>query len=369
MLEISKASDQELMVNARKRLSKYQILKEIYDDNFLRQLIDNKGDRDNILLFWLVTDNEFDLPAATRVFDEIEGMLSLFKSSSNFVLLSHKLRQWHSIPFESTVTELEFATEYLNRGYQIELEPPLPNGRKADFCACRGDEKIFFEVKVAYKEISALNDTTINELTERCDKVDHPFLITLNVEENFLRSQVIPAAQFIGKKLRELKVTSCDLPLSFEYPDSNNPILSVDVIKRFPEPEKGFVSGCTFGGGITSKWNDLRSKIEQGIKQLHPDFPGVLILARHHLDYTDYDVKNALYGDLSVNFLTKPAQAFRTGDRIFGKQKNTRLSAVIHYEKILQNYGYARKKTVYHNPYTKRKLPKEVFEGENVTQF
>jgi hypothetical protein len=161
----------------------------------------------------------------------------------------------------------------------------------------------------------------------------------------------------------------CNLPQSFEYPNSEHPILSFDVSKRLPAGEKGFVGGSTFGGGTTIKWKDLRNKIQQGIKQLHPDFPGVIILSRHHLDYSDYDVRNALYGDLSVNFLSKPARAFRTGDRIFGKQKNTRLSAVIYNEKILQNTGYLRRKTVYHNPFGKCKLQKEVFEGKNVTQY
>lgn len=296
-------------------------------------------------------------------------MLRFFKNSRNFNLLLSKLRQWHSIPFESTITELEFATEYFHRGYEIELEPLLPNSRRADFCAVNEDQKIYFEVKVAYKEISAKNDAMINELTERCDKVDQPFRICLNVEENFDRSQVISASQYIGKRLRELKATSCILPLSFYYPDSDNPTITVDVTKRFSDGEKGYVGGSTFGGGITSSWKDIRSKIEQGVKQLHPGFPGVLIIARHHLDYTDYDIRNALYGDLSVNFATNPVQEFRTGDRIFGKRKNTRLSAVILYDKRLQNFGYTRKKVIYHNPFALRKLPKEVFEGENVTQF
>lgn len=121
MLEISKAQDEELMTKAKQRICNYSILKEAYDDNFLKQLVKNKRDRDNILLFWLVTDNESDVHIATKVFDEIEGMLSLFKNLKNFDSLIFKLRQWSSIPFESTITELEFAAEYFNRGYEIEL--------------------------------------------------------------------------------------------------------------------------------------------------------------------------------------------------------------------------------------------------------
>ena len=79
----------------------------------LKQLVDNKNDRDNILLFWLVTDSSNDRPIAIKVLDEIEGILNLFKRSSNFGSIARKLRQWRSIPFESTVTELEFATNTL----------------------------------------------------------------------------------------------------------------------------------------------------------------------------------------------------------------------------------------------------------------
>lgn len=74
-------------------------------------------------------------------------------------------------------------------------------------------------------------------------------------------------------------------------------------------------------GGITSKWKDIRSKIEQGVKQLHPDFPGVLIIGRHHLDYTDYDIMNALYGDLSVHLATNRVQEFRTGTGFLENRK------------------------------------------------
>jgi len=370
-IEISKAQDELLITMAKQTICCHPILKEIYDDSFLKQLVENKRDKDNQLLFWLVTDNEFDLPIARKLFEEIEGILSLFYDISNSDVLRSKLRQWHSIPFESTITELEFVAEYFKRGYQIELEPLLPNNRKADFSAVKEDQKIFFEVKIAYKEKSAKNKAIIDELTERCNKIDQPFLILLNVEENFDRSQIIVASQHISKKLRELKATSCNLPFSFDYPECNNPIITVDVTHRFPDGEKGSVGGSTFGGGITSKWTDIRSKIEQGIRQLHPDFPGVVIIRRHGLDYTQYDIQNALFGDLSVNLQlnTKKVHEFRMGDRIFGKQKNTRLSAVIFYDKSLHKYGYIRKKIVYHNPFALGKLPKEVFEGENVTQF
>jgi hypothetical protein len=369
MLDISRAKDEELIAKAKQRVCRYPILKHIYNDDFLRNLINRKRNRDNMLLFWLVVD-EGAVPVAVRLFKEIEAMLSLFKDDKNFNSLECKLRQWKSIPFKSTTTELEFAAEYFNRGYEIELEPSLPDGfRTSDFGGIKANHKIYFEVKIAYKQESVRNEAILNDLTERCEAVDQPFTIGLTVAEGFNTSQVIPASRFIGQKLRALKHTVLNLPASFHYPESENPAITINVRNRLPEGERGYVGGSTYGGGIVTSWADIRNKIEQGIRQLHPDFPGVVILGRHNSDYTEYDVINALYGDLTVDFYTQPAREVRTGDRIFAKNKNTRCSAVIHYQKSFHEQGHTSKKTVYHNPFAKMRLSPEIFEGENVTQY
>lgn len=369
MFEIAKAEETVLLMAAKQRICSWPILKEVYDDHFLAELVQNKRDSDNLLLFWLANDNDIDSPIANRIFEEIEKNLKPFFSSSNFDILKSKLRQWHSIPFESTITELEFAAEYIGRGYHIELEPTLPNNRKGDFSATKETQRIYFEVKMVRKETSTKNEAAIDELSNHCEKIDHPFFIgNIDVHETFQRNQSIAAAKFIGRKLKEMEAASCILPLSFDYPDSNNPIITVDVRERLPDGEKGFVGGFTYGGGITTKWTDLRKKIEAGVNQLHPDFPGVIIIRPQGLDYLQYDIENALFGDRSVN-LAKKATSFRTGDRIFGKNKNSRLSAVILYDKRLQASGYRKEKIVYHNPYAATKLTTDIFEGEDVTQI
>jgi hypothetical protein len=369
MLDISRAKDEELMAKAKQRVRSCPILQYIYNDNFLRNLVDRKRNRDNMLLFWLVVD-EVAVPIAVKLFEEIEAALDLFKDDKNFSSLHCKLRQWKSIPFKSTTTELEFAAEYFRRGYEIELEPLLPDGfRTSDFSAIKANQKIYFEVKIAYKEESVRNEAILNNLIERCEAVYQPFRIGLTVSKGFGMSQVIPASRFISQKLKTLKHTILDLPTSFHYPDAENPAITIDIRNRLPEGERGYVGGSTFGGGIVTSWKDIRNKIEQGIRQLHPDFPGVVILGRHNLDYTEYDVINALYGDLAVEFHSQPAREVRIGDRIFAKNKNTRCSAVIYYQKSFHEQGYTIKKTVYHNRFAKIRLSPEIFEGENVTQY
>jgi hypothetical protein len=369
MLDISRTKDEELITKAKQKVHRYPILQCIYNDKFLRNLIKRKRNRDNMLLFWLVVD-EAAVPVAVKLFEEIEAMLSPFKDDKNFSSLECKLRQWKNIPFKSTTMELEFAAEYFNRGYEIELEPSLPDGfRTSDFSGVKANQKIYFEVKIAYKQESVRNEAILNDLIERCEEVDQPFKIGLTVAEGFNMSQVIPASRFIGQKLRTLKHSVRNLPTSFHYPDAENPAITINVRNRLPEGERGYIDGSTYGGGIVTSWTDIRSKVEHGIRQLHPDFPGVIILGRHNLDYTEYDVINALYGDLAVDFYAQPAREVRTGDRIFAENKNTRCSAVIHYQKSFHEQGYTSKKTVYHNPFAKIRLSPEVFEGENVTQY
>jgi hypothetical protein len=154
MLDISRAEDEELMAKAKQRVGSYPMLQCIYNDEFLRKLVSKKRNRDNMLLFWLVVD-EIAVPIAVKLFEEIEAVLGLFKDDKNFSSLHCKLRQWKSIPLKSTTTELEFAAEYFSRGYEIELEPLLLDGfRTSDFSAIKANQKIYFEVKIAYKQES-----------------------------------------------------------------------------------------------------------------------------------------------------------------------------------------------------------------------
>ncbi|MEM2146815.1 MAG: hypothetical protein QW279_15740 [Candidatus Jordarchaeaceae archaeon] len=368
--EISKAEDGLLEDIANERLSHYHLLKKIYDVDFIADLIKNKRDPDNLLLFWIVNDNEFDYPTSKVLLKEIEEMLQPFVNSKNFESLKPKLRQWHSIPFESTLTELEFAYEYYKRGFKIELEPDLSNSRKSDFYAIDGELKIFFEIKLAYKEASRNNQALVNVISDCCQKTKHPFYIeNIDVGETVKPSDLREITKFIREKLTQLKNSSNILPCTIYYPNKENSQIKIDIKERLIDGQ-GFVAMWTYGGGITNKWTDLRRKIESGVSQLHPDYPGVVVFRPYGLDYLEYDIKNALYGDLSINFGRNQAETrwFRTGDRIFSPNSNNRLSAVIIYDKRLQNYGFSRKKTVYHNPFAKNKLPKELFDGDNVTQ-
>ena len=361
--EIARANEKELLVVAKQRIENFSILKKMYDDDFLSRLVRHKNDYDNLLLFWLVADN----PIAIRLFQEIEENLEALQPE-NTQKFQEKLRQWDTRHFESAITEIEFAAEYKRKSFQIEIEPTLPNGKKGDFCVRKGSLKIFFEVKNISPQRPHEDQLIINELEARYGRLDTPFVIGFDLKRSFHRKRVFEVVKHIEEKLEHLERTESEFPQSFVYPESGEPIIKIDVIKRLPKGERGYISGGVFGGGIRGNWNDLRSKISSGISQLHPDYPGVIVVQPLGPETTDYDIENALLGDLAVNLFGEP-RLFRRKDRILAKNINKRLSAVIYYKKRLQASGYTKKKIVYHNPRVKTKLPTDIFKGENVTQF
>ncbi len=359
--EITRADEEELLAIAKQRIENFPILKGIYDDDFLSVLVRRKNDYNNLLLFWLVTDN----PVAISLFQEIEENLKILQPE-NTQKFKEKLRQWDTRPFESAITEIEFAAEYKRKGFQIEIEPTLPNGKKGEFCVSKGSLKIFFEVKNIFQR-SHEDELIINELEDRYSRLDAPFVIGFDLKKSFQRSQTFEVVKHIKEKLEYLERTESKLPQSFVYPESGEPIIKIEVTKRLPKGEKGFSEGV-FGGGLKGNWSDLRSKISSGRNQLHPNYPGVIVVQPHGLVTGQYDIWNALLGDLKVNLFGEP-KAFRGKDRIFAKYKNKRLSAVICCEERLQGSGCTKKKFVIHNLHAKTKLSTDVFKGENVTQF
>lgn len=358
--EIAAADTEKLLAIAKQRMENFPILKEIYDDIFLSKVVRRKKDYNNVLLFWLVTDN----PVAVNRFQEIEGNLKILQSESTRKL-KKKLRQWDTRHFESAITEIEFAAEYRRKGFQIEFEPVLPNSRKGEFCVSKGSLKIFFEVKNIFPQRPYAEELIINELEDRYSRLDTRFKIGFDLKKGFQRDQISEVVKYIKEKLEHLKGTESKFPRSFVYPESGEPIIKIDVIERLPKGEEGYISGGVFGGGLKGNWSDLRSKVSSGINQLHPDYPGVIVVKSHGLSTIRYDIENALLGDLMVNF--GPSRLIRGGDSVFAKNKNKRLSAVVYCERILQESGYIRKKFVYHNLHARTKLSTDIFNGENVT--
>jgi len=356
---IPKADDDELYRIAKQRICNYPLVQIIFTDGFIRnKAIKNKHDLDNMLLYWLVGDNPF-IPNA---FQELEENLELLQTEGSIRVFRKKLRQWKTIPFESTITEIELAAEYKRRGYAIEFEPILPNGRKAEFIASKDSLKIFFEIKRRFPKRFMEENAITNEFLYRFHNMEEPFVIRIELEKSFHRKHTDNAIKYIKNILRRLETTSFNAPYRFYYKENGVILAIINIDMILPKGDKGGISGFNLGGDIKKDWSILRNWIASAINQLHPNHPGVLVIQPYGLRPSKYDIENALLGDLRAN-------GFRMGDSILAQRQIERLSAVIYIKKVLQEWGWVIEKFVYHNAYAKRKLSIDVFKGDNVIQF
>ena len=169
--DIPRAPDRELMILAKKRLDNYPLLNSIYTDEFLEELVHKKHDLDNILLQYLVLQE----PIIDEIFQEIEDNLDLLQPECSLQKYSNKLKQYDSTSFKSVVTELDVTSIFKRDGYQIKIEPTLPNGKVGDFLATKNGLSIYFEVKRLLTEKIIKQSAISFELLTRISGMNEPY--------------------------------------------------------------------------------------------------------------------------------------------------------------------------------------------------
>lgn len=120
-----------LYEEATVRLSKYPILRSIYDEKFLSKLV-NRRNFDNFLLWLLTEENTY----TTTILDQIEKNLdfiheeieNLLKRTSRNFYTRFKVKDESNI--FSYLTELEYISYFKHNHYRIQIEPNLPNKKK-----------------------------------------------------------------------------------------------------------------------------------------------------------------------------------------------------------------------------------------------
>lgn len=300
--DIPRAPDKELMILTKKKLGNYPLLKSIYTDEFLEELVHKKYDLDNILLQYLVLRE----PLIDEMFQEIEENLDLLQPECSLLIYSNKLKQYDSISFKSVVTELDVASNFKRNGYQILIEPTLPNGKVGDFLATKNGLSIYFEVKRLVTERILKQSAISFELQTRISGMDEPYAISIELTDAMERSHVAKLSKFILNKLKNLNTRTISIPYSFEYDENGTILVTITVDARLSEGEKGFIGFFHYPATIKSDWSDLRNKISKKISQLHPDYPGVIVLQPYSINVMLDDMENAILGDLKVNIRGPP---------------------------------------------------------------
>lgn len=362
--DIVNISDDDLFNKAKERVRLFSMLNDIYDDDTIHNIIKHKYDFDNLLLFYLVSDYDDNYTFLNR----LNKYLGYLSPEDCMKIYTEKLRQYRTGALESFTTELEFAYEYKKRGYEILFEPTLPNNKKGEFFICKNEEKIFFEVKHRYSKYAKERDDVLNELQLRLDGMEQPFVLSIDLNKDIKKEECIRFSKYIKYELNKEETISKDLPFTFYYIKNNDRIAEITVLRKLRDGEQGYISYFGWSVGIRMDWNALREKIKSGINQLHPDYPGVIILKGYPSSFTEYGLQNALFGDLAATF-NKKIPAVRVGNRIFHHNKNLRLSAMIYINRRYTSEDGLRERVVYHNPFASHKLDPEIFQGKNVIQY
>lgn len=372
IFDLKEMEYEQLLSKIETTLSTFPTLKALYDRSFLANLVKKRFHYDNYLLWMLVSRHPF----ATLTWEAVNKHLKLLKDADAISHFREKLRHKGKRVFQSYLTELEMAGYYKERGYKIELEPPIPESEKnPDFKAEKDDFRVFFEVgNIFMDELIQMNNLDA-QIHGRFGKIKEHFVFGISYQPSVLQMRHLkPLQAFIKKKFAELdRNKEISFPLTIFFPDEKKPFVEVQVWGRPKKLEHGYLAtlGLKTAFGLSHGGKNIRRKISKKISQLPKGEANIIIVELGHLFYNEIDVVNALFGDeqFRVNKKDFSTQMVRGRDRIFDARKNTRLSAVIYYKKKFQNQDFLIHKSVFHNPYATKPIHPDFFADKDVKQL
>lgn len=371
IFDLKEMEDEELFSKIETTLSTFPILKTLYDQDFLADLVKRRFRFDNYLLWMLVSGHPF----AMLTCEAVSKYLNLLKDVDAVSDFRDKLRYKGRRVFQSYLTELEMAGYYKERGYDIELEPQISESEKnPDFKAEQEDFRVLFEVRnIFMDELIQMDDLDV-QIHGLFGKIDEPFVFDISYQPSVLQIRHLKTLQtFLKKKLAELnKSKEISFPLYLFFPDEKNILAEVKVWGRPKKLDHGYLAGLRTRVFLLPQGSkNIRRKISKKISQLPKGEANVIVVELGHLFYNEVDVLDALFGDehLRVNRKDFSTHVVRKGDRIFDSKKNTRLSAVMYYRKRFQNQNFLVHKIVFHNPFATKPIDPDFFVDKGVKQL
>jgi len=370
IFDLKETDEKTLLQSARNILSEFPVLKELYEDNFLNDLIANRLYHDNFLL-WLLSSRE---PYAYNVLKDISKQLGLLQDSDGVSHFKSKLRSTSEPVLKSYLTELEMAAYYKEKGCDVELEPTIrETGKNPEFKITSGDLEVYFEAKnIFWEEIAQMNEIE-TQIQGALRKTKEQYVFNIYYTPKLRIGDVPSLKKLVIEKLRSIP-NDQELPTSFSFISETDLRAEVRVVgkpNRLPYGYLGaFMKSEAFSvpGG-----KEIRRKISKKVSQLPKNEACVIVIEPGQMFIHEDDVLDALYGDESavINLQDHSARLIRKHNGTFSPKINTRLSAVIFFEKKYngQNQNFTRRKVVYHNPFAQKKLSTEFFDDANVKQF
>ncbi|MHA1840189.1 MAG: hypothetical protein ACTSYO_09590 [Candidatus Ranarchaeia archaeon] len=369
LLQIPEIPLEKLKQLVSESLDKFQILKKIYDDDFVEELIKDNHQM-NYLLWLLSAKNSYTF----ETLKEISENLEITEENDSLAHFIDKLKSKTKNTFNNYQLELYFASYYKKKGLNIELEPVInENGKNPDFKVDYNSNIVYFEAKNLYFEDRIKLEKFDFQL--HSDLRIHQIKLVYSVYRNtdFNLSEYHKLRKFINKKLSENK-DATDFPKHFDYFDKEGKKVAELVIDGKPRTkEYGYLRGIM--DLTASEWNDRKKiigSITSKLSQLVEDESNVVIVKSSQI-LTDYEsIQDALFGDIKYridNSSGKIIDSIRYGDRVFSPTKNSRISAVLFYKKSYSQDKFEHDIWVFHNPYASKPIPVEFFRNSNVHQF
>lgn len=350
LYEIQKATDDTLICIIQERLSNFPFIKELFTENDIAKIVSKKRSHDNELLVTLVLDH----PECYKLLSEINSNLELLYSDKVIDNFKDKFQQWNINSFRSTIVELYFAAVFKKLKYSIQFEPKLPNGQRSEFLAKKGSITCYLEERTIHKEKTEKGQWITNELMNQLNTIDEPVALSIDITDNLEKNDVYDLVKYIRKRVKEEQ--SFTDSLQFSYDKKGVRLVEMTAYRLAPE-ENGFVSGFLYPGSMTIDWSDIRKKNSKKVSQLHPDYPGIIVVHPLSFDIMIYDILNAVFGDLAIGFNNN--KLVRKQDRILKPSKNTRISAIIIHQRKTKMTGSEIENIVIFNRYADNPLPRD----------
>ena len=121
IFDLKKIDGNFLLGLIHQTVEEFPILKQIYTEEFLQEIVKDRYHFNNYLL-WLLSSKE---PYTKATWNEISKSLLLLVDSNGLVHFKHKLRSNPQLFFQSYQIELDYAAYYKGLGYFSSSESAL----------------------------------------------------------------------------------------------------------------------------------------------------------------------------------------------------------------------------------------------------
>ena len=239
-----------------------------------------------------------------------------------------------------------------------------------DFKVITSNYDIFFEAKhLSDEEIKSLNDFD-NQLAGALGRVKEKLVFSVNRGTDISVRDIPKLKKFVLQKLHENKNLE-SFPVSYYFPNEEEHKAELVIHGKPNKLQFGYLGmiGSARAFEISNK-DKILDKIASKVSQLPKDGHNVVVVQRSHLFTDEEDIFDALFGAEALKISSNGrAEPIRKGDRVFSNNKNTRISAVIYFERQWVDERFVKQKRIFHNPYANNPIPIEFFKDTNVKQF